>query len=410
MRQDTADSDANRTIQMKVKSFYLAAGALVAFLSLTTYGLAGTTQNADTGQPKQQWQNEWEALVKAAKAEGRVVTEGYARAEWAPVFAVFTQKYGIEVIMSAGSANSDRLIIEREAGRFTVDAVNNGAGTLRRVLIGRKMLKPILPQFILPEVKDPRYWYKGRHWWVDGDSGCLCAMAFGADVAMAGARPHFYNTNKLTKEEFNSINSFWDYLNPRFKGRIISWAPPDSLGSWSRVISHPEIGEKWVRRFMFEMEPRLFNEARVMHDRLISGAAAILVVGQRGRQDLFKAMAAGAPVATFDETKFNTWKESAELTFSASERYLSPIHPSPNPNAVRLLLNWLYSKEGQTALHLYHKGIPPPTLREDVTEWGRTDPLERRVPGKEYLVLDIKPKWAEERLRALYDEYRFRGR
>ena len=41
MRQDTADYDANRTIQMKVKPFYLAAGALVAFLSLTTYGLAG---------------------------------------------------------------------------------------------------------------------------------------------------------------------------------------------------------------------------------------------------------------------------------------------------------------------------------------------------------------------------------
>jgi ABC-type Fe3+ transport system substrate-binding protein len=144
---------------------------------------------------------------------------------------------------------------------------------------------------------------------------------------------------------------------------------------------------------------------------VISGAAAILVVGQRGRRDLFKGMAAGAPVATFDDAKFNTWKESAELTFSASERHFSPIHPSPNPNAVRLLLNWLYSKEGQTALHLHHKGIPPPTLREDVTEWGRTDPLERRVPpGKEYLVLDIKPTWAEERLRALYDEYRFPGR
>jgi ABC-type Fe3+ transport system substrate-binding protein len=366
---------------------------------------------APAGKPGGQWKIEWEKLIKAAQAEGKVVTEGFRRGEWARVFDVFTKKYGIKVVMSAGSLEEARLMLERKAGRFTVDAVTAGGGTIRRVLVGQNLLEPVMAKFILPEVKDPSKWYQGRYWWTDGDRRCGCAMAFGADVSMGGGSPIFYNTRNVTQKDLDALNSMWDFLAPRWKGKIVTWAPPNAAGAWNRLWFHPEVGEVWVRRFMSETKPRFYTEERLMHDQLLSGAADILVVGSRGRGDLFKAIDAGAPVGVLDDLKFKTWKESGEMTLRGSDGFMGILKNAPNPNAARLLANWLYTKEGQTALHMHHQGVPTPTLREDVTEWGNTDPKARRIPGKKYLILNELPNFdeaaGEKALQALYDEHRF---
>jgi ABC-type Fe3+ transport system substrate-binding protein len=327
------------------------------------------------------------------------------------VFEVFTKKYGIKVVMSAGGLEEARLMLERKVGRFTVDAVTAGGGTIRRVLVGQNVLEPVMAKFILPEVKDPSKWYQGRYWWTDGDRGCGCAMAFGADVSMGGGSPIFYNTRNVTQKDLDALNSMWDFLAPRWKGKIVTWAPPNAAGAWNRLWFHPEVGAVWVRRFMSETKPRYYTEERLMHDQLLSGAADILIVGSRGRGDLFKAIDAGAPVGLLDDLKFKTWKESGEMTLRGSDGFMGIVKNAPNPNAVRLLANWLYTKEGQTALHVHHQGVPTPTLREDVTEWGKTDPKARRIPGKKYLILNELPNFdeaaGEKALQALYDEHRF---
>lgn len=61
-----------------------------------------------------------------------------------------------------------------------------------------------------------------------------------------------------------------------------------------------------------------------------------------------------------------------------------------HPNAARLFVNWFLSQEGQTIMHtLSQAGVSPPdpTLRVDVTEFGRTLASERRTRGATY--------WAE---------------
>jgi ABC-type Fe3+ transport system substrate-binding protein len=395
----------------------------VALFALLLLGACGsdeptatpTSQPVNTPEPgatgdREDWKIKWEQLIAAAQAEGKVVTMGFPRDQWAPVFDVFTKKYGITVETSVGSAKSEPILAERKAGVYSMDSISHGGGSLRRNLIETGSLRPIMEEFILPEITDPSNWYKGKHWWVAGDDAQRYAMAFGAEVQMADAFA-FYNTDKLTRQEYDSINSIWDFLDPRFKGRIIAYAPPDSAAAWNALLFHPDIGEKWIRRFMSEMKPRFFSEQRLMHDQLISGAAAILLVGSRGREQLYAVRDAGGPIGDFRD-KFKTWKERGELNLLASGRHMSVMDHAKHPNAIRLLVNWLYSKEGQEARHL-HLQAPdiPPTLREDVTQWGQTNPQSRRVPGKDYLVLSEVPGYDDEAgealLRQLYDKFRF---
>ena len=86
------------------------------------------------------------------------------------------------------------------------------------------------------------------------------------------------------------------------------------------------------------------------------------------------------------------------------------MDPAPHPNAARVLVNWLLSKEGQTTMHTHFLlRTPYPTLREDVTEMGRVALQDQRRPGRKYLVVEQLPEYDIEktsaRIRALYQEY-----
>ncbi len=98
------------------------------------------------------------------------------------------------------------------------------------------------------------------------------------------------------------------------------------------------------------------------------------------------------------------------LDYGYSQRTISIMDPAPHPNAARVLVNWLLSKEGQTTMHTHYllRG-PYPTLREDVTDMGRVALKDRRKPGKKYLIVAHLPEYDIEKtsaqILALHQEY-----
>lgn len=75
----------------------------------------------------------------------------------------FRAKFGIpiEYIGRRGSEVAAQLRVERRAGFNTVDVVITGVGTVATILYPEKMLDPLKPALILPEVVDPSKWKKG---------------------------------------------------------------------------------------------------------------------------------------------------------------------------------------------------------------------------------------------------------
>jgi ABC-type Fe3+ transport system substrate-binding protein len=97
------------------------------------------------------------------------------------------------------------------------------------------------------------------------------------------------------------------------------------------------------------------------------------------------AKAKGLPVDEFSATG---WKDTPVL-YSGSNGTLALMNQAPNPNAAKVFINWLLSREGQAS---YQKIMNTPDL---IAESMRTDiskdpvpQANRRMPGVKYVVLD----------------------
>ncbi len=127
--------------------------------------------NSGTPAAAASWEQEWKALIEKAKKEGKltVALGGSASRNLRHVYKAFEKKYGIDVALGGGRGSlvTARLRSEQAAGIFSVDLVQIGVASTNKVLLADKMLAPIPPLFLLPEVKDQSLWLDGHHWWGD---------------------------------------------------------------------------------------------------------------------------------------------------------------------------------------------------------------------------------------------------
>ena len=77
------------------------------------------------------------------------------------------------------------------------------------------------------------------------------------------------------------------------------------------------------------------------------------------------------------------------------------LNNRPHPNAAKLFVNWLLTKEGQTIMHTLSEQDPDQSLRTDVTDLGKTVPSERRDPDHEYFFFSSDPTYTVLRAEAL---------
>ena len=116
------------------------------------------------------WQKSWNETLAAAKKEGKVVVTGPPDAQVRQALpAAFEARYGIrmEYLSARGTDQANKLRREKEAGVFSVDAVIAGIQTTATVLYAEKMLAPLKPELILPEVTDGKNWKRGSLWFLD---------------------------------------------------------------------------------------------------------------------------------------------------------------------------------------------------------------------------------------------------
>jgi len=180
------------------------------------------------GQAQSSWKGEWEKTVAAAKKEGRVVI--YHGSGTYDVFQSFQKKYPeIKFISVTGptgpSGLSSRILMEQRSGKFLGDLYILGATTGYMVLYKGNAFAPVTPTFILPEIKDQSKWFGGRHKYIDERGQYI--FSFNGDLAA------YYGYNSKLVDP-NELKSYWDLLNPKWKGKIIALDP-----TWGGPIASP---------------------------------------------------------------------------------------------------------------------------------------------------------------------------
>jgi len=177
--------------------------------------------------------------------------------------------------------------------------------------------------------------------------------------AAAPPTPITYNTRQVDSKE---LASWYDLLQPKWKGKIAS-ADPNTQGTMrgnlTVLAAIPELGTDYIRRlYAPEQEVRLSGDSRLLLDWIAQGQYAIGL--GIGRVDVEEASRLGLPVA---------WKNPKESMSELSVQFntIMLVNQAPHPNAARVYINWVLSREGQIA---YQKAIETPSLRMDVPRDG----------------------------------------
>ena len=187
---------------------------------------------------------EWDGLIGAAQDEGELVlvfNTGAGR-HFRAMVGIFEEKFGIKAVVStgSGSAQANRVLAERNAGQYLVDVMYTGATTGTTRMVPANALQPIAELFIHPEVTDVSLWLGGRHWYADVEQRFLFSYAAKAGPMNQSMR---YNTERVTPEDVDNLNSVFDYLDPKWKGQIVSLVPGEGGGGlWHTAYVHPDIG------------------------------------------------------------------------------------------------------------------------------------------------------------------------
>ncbi len=360
----------------KLTRFSIAAiQAMLLCLALSVISYAAESKPA--------WQADWDKTIKAAEEGGALTI--YMTQAFEPVFRDgFQKKYPkIKVTMAAGRGPelSQRVMSERRAEKFAVDLYISGNISPLTVFHRAKILEPIKPLLLLPEVVDTSAWYEGKHHYDDPENRYIFVFE---GTPRSGEIT--YNTKLVNPSE---IKSYWDLLNPKWKGKIVS---VDPLVSGPISAAHiffykqPDLGAEFLRRLHAEMDIAIVRSNEQMLDWLSAGKFAFGI----GARDIDTAMMQGLPLAQFLP---GSLKEGSSVT--AYNGTLSYFNRAPHPNAAKVAVNWLLWREGQTAwLDANQRtGGLYDSLREEISK-DKVNERARRVKGAKFLWLN--PAWIDE--------------
>ncbi|MGH7824652.1 MAG: ABC transporter substrate-binding protein [Candidatus Binatia bacterium] len=339
----------------------------------------------DPGHAADAWKAAWDKTVEAANKEGQLVL--YGSADFEKLFAEFHKKYPqIKVIgvFGRGADVAKRLMSERRAEKYLADLYVNGMTTGYNVFYKAKALDPIPPALVLPEVTDLSKWWQGKHHYVDPENRYLLNINGETRIVVA------YNTKLVNPGE---IKSYWDLLNPKWKGKIVA-LDPGSGGSGDAMrffFHHRDLGREYIRRLLTETDIVISNDTRQMGDWLAGGKFAVSIFGPVSRMDLDVMQTQGLPVDWFNPDHL---KEGAYIT--AGSGGVALINRAPHPNAAKVGLNWLLSREGQIAYQrIFTEGADgPDSLRVDIPK-DKVPRGNRRSSGDaRYLFVD-RAEWMD---------------
>jgi iron(III) transport system substrate-binding protein len=363
----------------------LAAAAWLASAALHPGNLAVA------GDGKASWQLEWEKTLQAARQEGQVTL--YASSAYEEVFREFQKRYPeirVNFIVGTGGPSAQRILSERRAGKNLADLYLSGAATGYNVLYKGRVLDPIRPILVLPEVTDESKWWRGKHKYMDDEKMYL--FAFNEVVLPFVA----YNNKMVNPAEFSS---YWDLLNPKWKGRIAAMDP--TMGSAVDthlvfIISQPALGPNYLSRLLAEMDITASRDARQIVDWLGSGRYAISLFTTPSRADLNVAKDQGLPV---DWLGPKSLKEGTGT--STSNGNVGLINRAPHPNAAKVAINWLLTREGQIYYQKAQYGSD--SLRVDIPK-NQVAAYARRQEGVHYIETDAPERRNMEPIRKIIDE------
>src|SRR5579884_4472789 len=327
------------------------------------------------------WQAEWDRVVAAAKQEGHVVVTGPPGESARQALTAFQQAYPEIQLEYSGQRGADfisRALSERRADRYLTDVFVSGTGGIIGDLLPAGAIDPLKPALIRPEVLDDSHWYNGF------DFGFVdLARQYVFSFSMYVSYTLTINRDVVPESEFNKLA---DLLDPKWKGKISINEPRDSTaGALHSVVIMQRLGVDAYRKLLTEQDVSVHQDTRQQVELLVRGSRPIGIGVSQAPLQEFQKQGLGRNVRPLEQP------EASALT-AGFGGCACLMNRAPHPNAARVYLDWLLSREGQSQWVRYY---PANSRRVDVEPY---DPATLPKPGVDYFYVE------REEVRPMRDE------
>ena len=315
---------------------------------------------------------QWKDLIAAAKKEGEVTVYTQLPPETRTALSnAFRQQFGVDMSFIVGQPAeiAARMETERNANLYAVDAIVHGGVAMFAFMKPKGFLTVLPPLLINPEVLDGKAWRGGKLPYLDKEQQVvLFAYPYFPDVVV--------NTDMVKKGQ---LNSWQDLLKPEWKEKIVmgdptvsgvgnAWAVFMLTKQWTR-----DKAEQYLRDFV-KQQPIINRDDRLQAEWIARGRYPVLVGSDP--QVALPMKQAGAPI------DFGRMSEGGRI--STGPGAVAIPNKVPHPNAAKLFVNWLLTKDAQV---VFARAYGQPSARVDVSLEGM-DPGLLPAPGETVHILD----------------------
>ena len=317
---------------------------------------------------------DWAATLAKAKSQTLVAVYSDNKA-FDTIVEDFTKQTGIKVeaTVSRPTVILPRVKSEQTNGQYLWDVWWSITANMVNVAAPAGMLQPFEPFLILPEVKDVNQW---RHKdYLYGDPTRF-VFTYSHEVSFSLYR----NIDVVPEVKLDNLDAL---LDPRLKGKIIARdASQPNSGAFALAPLYKAKGGDFVRKFLTDQDPKVLENPQQLDNTLMRGGAALAF----GMQNTSYA-------TCLKDGGCKNIMPVPQLAITLS-RGLSVFKNAPHPEATKVFINWLLSKNGQTVAvrewakynlsgavsmrkdvepHPDHKADQPDFSKPDQYVWVSTD-------------------------------------
>jgi ABC-type Fe3+ transport system substrate-binding protein len=307
-----------------------------AFLKLAAAATAlAVSPQLAFAQGASNWEAEWKKVAEAAKKEGELnlaISFGLGGLP-KKTLEEFEKRFGVKVNMqqfASGSLIVPKILQEQQGNIFNYDIIMT-SGPFGPAMRDGKALAPIRPQIFRPDVLDPKVWANGLE------------ASFRDKEKQYGFAPvweeisHIWiNTNLIKPSEVKAVK---DLLNPKLKGKMMFAVPTSGATVAPAMAVRLAYGEDMMKKVFVDQEPAYSRDTRQTLEQVIKGQRMIGIGVMETVMGEFK-----------DQGLMNHVQrvvlEDAQITSTGNDLWIP--RTVPHPNAAKLWINWLLTREGQT--------------------------------------------------------------
>lgn len=338
----------------------LFAFELTAVLFFTLYSLPIFAQSKPAA--------DWKATVEAAKREGVVKCACPPRREFAMAFKKgFEDSYPgitLEITAAALPAFPLRVAKEQSAKMFLWDVYTFGPGAEIFDLKNKGGLESMWDYMSLPEVLNDSAWIGGiKDRFLDVEQKHIFGMFYTISTGS-------YNRDAIADPK---IKSFDDLLNPALKGKLVSVDPRvGGAGESLAAAVFQRYGRDGLKKLFVDQDVLLMKGNVEVAEQVVRKTRPISLTSvSPDSQQRFKDAGVKLNIADL----FVPELARAGTNGSCPAIFKNP----PNPNATKVFINWLLSRDGQKSVS---EARGEPSARTDVPV---INPEDAPKPGVKYL-------------------------